>query len=73
MVGVDHETYNQWRIKIEYNGEYDDDWRINLMKTRIRVPVLVRNKLTAIVKDLINELRKMNYKKTKGLKAPSLQ
>ena len=57
------EKYNRLRIKINYDGEFDEDWKINLMKNRIRVPLLIKNKLNAIFKNLENELRKMNYSK----------
>ncbi len=57
------EKYNRLRIKINYDGEFDEDWKINLMKTKVRVPVMIRNKLNAIVKDLESDLKNLNYSK----------
>ena len=69
------EKYNQLRIKVNYDGHYDEDWKINLMKTDVRVPALIKNKLTTILNDLIKDLKKMNYFRSpivtnKGEKSP---
>ena len=58
------EKYNRLRIMINYDGENDNDWRLDVRKNSVIIPGAVKHKLSQIVEKQFDLLQKKNFRST---------
>lgn len=69
------EKWNRIRIRLDYDGKNDQLWRLDVKKTRIKIPGQIQQRLIPNIKKLMDQIKstefqKINLKTHEGYESP---